>query len=145
MATYRDMTPWSDSCVSSDGQLIAVGWLGPGVEFANGRVAPEFFQRFKQLMAERFVPPGLPLSPGVASCPLCQFDPAMGNGVLFVPDGQRMFVTPFLAVHYVATHYYRPPDEFIDAVSTCPSTGTRDYRVQFLQAGGRQLMKVQGG
>jgi len=134
------MTPWPEAGTAKEGQLIAVGWLHRNQKLVSGSVSAEFFERFKQLMSQRFIPPALPICVGVDACPFCQFDAAMGNGILFVPDDRRMFVVPELAVHYVAAHHYRPPNEFIEAVSRCPPPRTRDYRVQFLRAGGRHLV-----
>ena len=41
---------------------------------------------------------------------------SVGANNLFVPDGERAFVSPSLIVHYIDSHGYKPPAAFQAAV-----------------------------
>jgi hypothetical protein len=39
-----------------------------------------------------------------------------------------LFVAPEMVAHYVEAHHYRPPAQFITAVTESPLPGTDEYR-----------------
>lgn len=121
--------------------LVAIGWLGAASNYSRGEVSRVFFEKLKLLVHHRFEPMAFA---GVHQCELCQFDGPCAAGNLFVPDDNRIFVCPELVVHYIATHRYRPPTAFEEAVMRCPIPGGRDYRVEFLRAGGKFLLRRGG-
>lgn len=118
--------------------LRAIGWLTKDKPFAIGKMDPDAFAKLKELMQAPWQPM---VTLGVHECALCQFDAPCGNANLFVPNGNVLFVCPELIVHYIATHHYRPPDEFITAVTNCPLTSTMLYKKLFLESGGRTLVR----
>src|SRR6478609_8700235 len=89
--------------VSSDPHCLAVGWLEPDQDFARGDVAPEFFERLCQLLVE---PWSFVACAGVHRCGFCRFTggvsasfknhriSGVGNGLLFVPSGATIYVSP---------------------------------------------------
>jgi hypothetical protein len=50
-----------------------------------------------------------------------------GNGALYIPTADCVYVAPLMIVHYVREHSYRPPEEFMAAVLECPAQGSADY------------------
>ncbi len=65
---------------------------------------------------------------GLHACDLCpRHKAATGAANLFVPALAAVFVAPELILHYVTQHSYRPPDEFITAVTNCPPMKSEDY------------------
>ena len=121
--------------------LRAVGWLTNDRPFATGRMESDVFAKLKELMHAPWQPM---IASGVHECQLCQFDRPCGHANLFIPNGDVIFVCPELIVHYVASHHYRPPDEFIAAVKNCPLTSTMHYKKLLLESGGRPLVLKTG-
>jgi hypothetical protein len=46
---------------------------------------------------------------------------------LLVPTREFLYVAPELVVHYIEDHGYRPPDQFLEAVQTCPEQGSVEF------------------
>lgn len=75
---------------------------------------------------------------GIHQCELCRDDQATllskrgdryvrGNGALYIPTADCVYIGPLMIVHYVREHSYRPPEEFMAAVLECPAQGSADY------------------
>jgi hypothetical protein len=47
---------------------------------------------------------------------------------LFIPHRGFVFVAPGRVDHYIEVHQYLPPESFIDALLTCPSPLSVEYR-----------------
>ena len=140
MASFRDLQPLS--YFGGEHELLrAVGWLGADQDFQKGAVAPELVEKLKSLLREPFQPVAFA---GPHECELCQFDAPSGSSNVFVPGDGIIYVMPELAIHYMAAHHYKPPEEFQQAVLDCPPMGTLDYRRAFLQNGGRSLIAPAG-
>jgi hypothetical protein len=121
--------------------LVAVGWLGTEAAFETGRVSEPFFGRLKNLCSAPWQPV---VSFGFHVCELCQFDtPAFSDNV-FIPYQGKIYVAPVAIVHYIAAHWYRPPQIFVDAVLTCPAIQSMDYKKAILANGGRGLVTRHG-
>ena len=137
MATIQDL----DTChlfARSETLPIAIGWLGKGSDFGKGPVEEGLFRRLCELCAAPWQPA---VSAGVHRCELCQFDPPVFSGCVFVPNLGRIFVAPVGIVHYVSTHWYRPPEVFVDAVLVCPPMRSMEYKKALLAGGGRTLVR----
>ena len=137
MTSTRDLDPCRYLPVETDA-LMAVGWLTRESRFETGSVPEPFFRKLSELCA-------MPWQPMVASgfhvCELCQFDgPRFGDN-LFVPYAGRIYVAPVGIVHYVASHWYRPPQIFVDAVLACPPIKSMAYKKALLANGGRDLVR----
>jgi hypothetical protein len=120
--------------------VLAVGWLR---FFTFRRGATPL--RFRQLLAELCV--RLPIEHVTKGLHFCNVDtcwwrwlvfrrsppgtlvriPA-GSGVILVPgrDG-KVYCAPELIEHYVSSHRYRPPKEFIEAVLALDGPGGLDW------------------
>ncbi len=124
------------------GNLVAVGWLGRGVRFETGPVSRDFLEKLQRLLVNPWEPV---VSPGLHECDLCQFNgPAFGRN-LFVPHRGRIYVAPEAVAHYVETHWYRPPNEFISAVEPCPEMKSMAYKKALLENGGRPIIQAMRG
>jgi hypothetical protein len=136
MPAIRDLEPCRYIPVECDA-LVAVGWLGKEVSFETGPVGERFFRKLKDLCADPWQPV---MSLGFHLCELCQFDPPAFSAHVFVPFQGRIYVAPVAIVHYIATHWYRPPEVFIDAVLACSPIRSMDYKKAILANGGRNLV-----
>jgi hypothetical protein len=120
MPYFEDMTvdPLSGS--------IRVGWLSAEHPFPTGSVDSTFVKRLGLLYVRR-----VRQTRGFHACPFCgerQFGLAveikgesirLGSAEIEVFDAEgRRFAAPDLIYHYIKSHSYLPPNEFIRAV--CP-------------------------
>lgn len=141
-----------DGFVSSDdpARLVHVGWLDRAHDFPRGEVPRPFFEKLIALCCD----PSEPFAAmGFHACDLHQFTAgpraitfagktvdALFRSNLFIPDGVRIFYAPSAIVHYVDAFFYRPPEDFIDAVMKCPPARSIEFKKLFLASGGSALM-----
>jgi hypothetical protein len=137
MAHIADLAPCTYLPVPSEA-LVAVGWLSRGAPFTNGQVASAVFEKLCALCLDPWQPVA---SAGVHACELCQFDAPRFRSNVFVPFQGRIYVAPVAITHYIAQHWYRPPDIFIAAVAECPPMNSMEYKKAILSHGGRSLVK----
>jgi len=126
MAYFEDL---SDYCYHRDGYLPGtrnVGWLDSKHDFPRQVPTQEFWSRLWEHAKISVVQ-----MRGLHFCELCEPRPRL---VYAIKDGVRLqlgsseirvlskrnkiYAAPTLIYHYVRTHDYRPPDEFIDALTT---------------------------
>jgi hypothetical protein len=137
MAAIKDLAPYS-YLPSECPALLAIGWLERESEFTRGNVPYEFFQKLSELCINPWQPI---VSVGLHHCSLCQFEPPAFENNVFVPYHGRIYVAPVGVVHYIAAHWYLPPQEFIQAVLACPPMRSLEYHKALLANGGRSLIK----
>ena len=122
---------------------VAVGWLDREMPFTTGPSDSVVFRRLQELLRDPFEPF---VAGGAHRCNLCQLDPEQSGGAnLLVPAEELLFVAPALILHYVNAHHYQLPISFAEAVLKCPDTRSTEYKRQFLQAGGREIMRLGQG
>ena len=136
MAAIRDLERCNEIPLSCD-VLLAVGWLGRESEFEKGPVSSAFHEKLITLCADPWQPV---VSAGFHRCELCQFEGPQSSDNVFVPFEGKIYVAPVGVVHYVASHWYKPPQIFIDAVLACPPMGSMEYKKAILANGGRGLV-----
>jgi hypothetical protein len=132
MTYYADLTPYEygPHPVPEGVEILNVGWLEPEHDFPTSDDAPDpvFLTNLITLAADHFSA----ATRGVHGCrhrhlfeENYQFEAVYGTRVLFLghaeirvvtPDG-RWLAAPTLVVHYVRDHGYRPPEEFVEAVT----------------------------
>lgn len=136
MAHYEDLSVCGFISPNANPECLAVGWLEPEHEFARGPVTLQFFERLCQLLVDpwTFVASG-----GVHRCGFCQFTGGgsatyknylingVGNGLLFIPSGPIIYVSPTNIAHYIDAHGYRPPEAYQRAVMECPDMRSLAY------------------
>lgn len=112
--------------------MVNVGWLDRSKPFAVGYVEPRLVDRMIELAKDPWN-----LTRGRHLCNLCPRpvlsggDPipwataltqdgeelVLGNGEIHVQAAERIvYSAPTLIVHYVESHQYLPPDEFLGAL-----------------------------
>lgn len=109
----KDLTPYTYSHIEGLEGALAVGWLeGDDLSHNTGKVSLEVIKLLKEYKV-------LNLRMGVHMCEYCSEDSktiANGNGEIWVVKGNKTYIAPYLIIHYIEEHNYKPPEEFIDAV-----------------------------
>jgi len=121
------------ACMIAHGDHVrAIGWLSDQHPFPTGDTPPEFLTRLNEFCRRWY--DGLePLAwtwrafLGAHDCELCGRSKASGN--IGVPAGSVLFAAPQLVAHYVESHRYAPPADFVTAVLSAPLPGTPEYAV----------------
>lgn len=115
-------------------RLIAIGWLEKGHAFATGPTPIDLVKKL-QLLREDFSRTfSYVLFRGLHSCSLCEGEgrtPAPlehSSANLFIPFQGLVFAAPGRIDHYVETHFYGPPNDFVTAVMACPLPSTLEFR-----------------
>jgi|HubBroStandDraft_6_1064221.scaffolds.fasta_scaffold334625_2 hypothetical protein len=158
-ATLRTLTHVPDlvECklpeIADTSNLRAVGWLARWHDYARGEVSAEFMGALVGLLVE----PWQPLEyDGVHQCPFCRFTGgpgtvrfgfttvSVGNSNLFVPAKDVIYVAPSLIAHYVDAHDYAPPEQFQQAVLTCPAMRSFAY-LKAIRERSRSLVAARRG
>jgi hypothetical protein len=138
MTAIKDLE-WCSYISSESDALLAVGWLGSDYDFEKGPVPLDFHQKLKKLCANPWQPFA---SAGLHRCELCQFEGPSFSANIFVPFGGKIYVAPVGILHYIASHWYKPPVVFINAVLACPLMDTMEYKQALLANGGRGLLAL---
>jgi hypothetical protein len=115
--------------IAAGPHVRAVGWLDLEHEFSKGEPQAEFvtkLQRFVEQWEESARLLGFPQLLGGHTCEFC--GNAHGTGDFGIPFGDLLFVAPTLILHYIGSHQYLPPSDFITAVRRSPTPGSWRYR-----------------
>jgi hypothetical protein len=138
MAAIKDLDPCHYLPLECTA-LRAIGWLATGSEYTRGSASSEFVQKLKELCADPWQPM---VSAGRHECELCQFEAPAFSGNVFVPHQGSIYVAPVAIVHYIAAHWYLPPESFIHGVLACPPMRSLEYHKALLANGGRSLVRA---
>ncbi|MEY9887178.1 hypothetical protein ABIA35_001666 [Catenulispora sp. MAP12-49] len=141
MTYFPDLAPYDylPDTVPEGVELLTVGWLEPGREFAvsEGDPDPLFWDNLVALAADHTVA----VTRSVHACRFrhlfeadYQYRAVYGTRVLYLGSAEirvvaadgRQLTAPTLVVHYVRDHGYQPPAEFVEAVAAmrvapCPA------------------------
>lgn len=128
MTVYTDLSPYEYQDHDPAHRMVNVGWLGRGTAFETGVTTPEFRQEVLELIAHQDVN----LTRGWHLCEFCDAEPGIEvacesaqGGKVFLGHSEIhvlgaddvVYAAPTMVYHYVDEHGYRPPQQFIDAVS----------------------------
>lgn len=118
----------TETGIASGPRIRAIGWLSNRHSFPTGDSSEDFVKMLRVICARwgdggRAL--GWPCACGLHTCELCGKFHASGN--VGVPTDSVLFVAPEMVLHYVEQHRYRPPQEFVDAVLSCPLPGSPEY------------------
>jgi hypothetical protein len=103
----------------------AIGWLEVGYPFTRGPVPGDILATLKAQVVKAYQ---VAYHMGFHECSLCpEGRQRTGLDNLMVPTRGLLYVAPELVVHYIEDHGYRPPDEFLVAVQTCPEQGSAEF------------------
>jgi hypothetical protein len=159
MAYFKDLSECEYLPCSDNLGFRAVGWLRRGEEYTKGEVASEFFESLLVLLQNPWTPPIVTV--GVHGCELCQFCggraefschfgevsrrhyrfSGVGTGIIFVPNGGTLFISPSSIAHYIDAHGYCPPSEFQQAVADCPDMKSSAYLRKLLTTPAREWLQ----
>jgi hypothetical protein len=137
MTHFRDLTPYSYGAAKNCSELHArnIGWLAAGVEFPR---APPLDAQFVERLW-RFCKVSIGQTRGLHECELCcsrEANVAQRNGedlllgsaeIRVILDEGQLYAAPNLIFHYVASHNYSPPPEFVEAVLMAPCPPEESY------------------
>ena len=110
---YReDLSPCRVIPVELESTAHSIGWLDQNYPFPTGETPRKFGSILRRLAKDI-----KNTMWGFHECEFCEGKRYQGAGEIHVvgPDG-AIYVAPQLIVHYIETHNYLPPQEFIDAV-----------------------------
>jgi hypothetical protein len=141
MPYIPDLTPCSDFG-EGGGPMLAVGWVDRRHPVTRGTVDPAFVARLVELLVDPWQPSQ---TLGWHDCTFCRLTRgpttfeyggakvAVGISNLFVPGRRYLYIAPSLILHFMDSHGYAPPAEFIEAVLDCPPMRSAEY-TQALEA-----------
>lgn len=138
MTYFADLTPfaYNGQNENTDRPTLNAGWLDVSQLHPMGETSPEFQDRLFDFCLPEYM---VHLCRGYHECQFCQNPSYMitvergyktadlGNGEIRVIGTSAIYAAPTLIYHYVVTHHYRPPKEFIEAVLTSPSPASEEY------------------
>lgn len=134
MTYYKDLSEYG----YHDGMFYRpgtrnVGWLGLGHEFEQAEPSDEILDRLWS-----FCKISVAQMRGIHECEFCRDDSyyaerkgealLLGSSEIRVFSyGGEIYAAPTLIYHYVRSHNYRPPDEFIRALREGPAPESQEY------------------
>jgi hypothetical protein len=128
MPYYEDLTEYVYSKRSELG-AVSVGWLDANHEFRKGQVAADVLLKIGEFWKDP-----INRTRGYQHCVFCKDYPVreligasgepthLGDAEICIRSAQKAYVCPTLIFHYIVRHGYKPPDEFLDAVSSASRT-----------------------
>ena len=117
MTYFPDLTPYAYTPPQED-DVLNVGWLDSSFQFEQGVTSHDFHEALRRLTDNPIL-----LHRGFHVCQFCESNSehavtaGTGNGQIRVMGQDRKwYAAPTLVYHYVISHHYLPPQEFIEAV-----------------------------
>jgi hypothetical protein len=134
MTFYEDLSTYTyhDSAFYRPG-TNNVGWLGLGHEFERAELPNELLNIVWTFCRKSFAQ-----TRGIHQCEFCNDDSSyaerdgerllLGTSEIrvFSPT-QEIYAAPTLIYHYMKSHFYKPPDQFIAAIKQGPSPESPEY------------------
>ena len=109
----KDLSPYTYSKRKGLEDAISVGWLeGDDMTYNHGETPKELVSLLKGYKTQNRMM-------GSHKCEYCsQYGTSIpnGNGEIWVFNGDKFYIAPYLIIHYIEKHGYKPPQEFIEAV-----------------------------
>jgi hypothetical protein len=113
---FQDMSPYVYLCDEPLPNVYNVGWLDTDHPFPRGTVSERFLSNLQQHCKTL-----VRHTRGPFPCPFCDWTGLIecGSAEVWIKGKENVvFAAPSLIYHYITSHGYRPPQEFIDAVET---------------------------
>jgi len=132
---FIDGTPYSYLPVAAgDPVPLNVGWLDAHHEFRKTKHPDDLSNKLAWLCVNA----ESQATRGIHICELCprmndgyyrlqipkREDFLLGNAEIRISSAKAIYAAPNLILHYVADHYYSPPDDFIEAVLALPDSNS---------------------
>ena len=135
MTYFKDLTIYSYHCERQWPMQNNVGWLGPGQLFPTWKPSEGVLDLLWNYCKVR-----IKQTRGLHDCHMCwewgaphQFSwkgegQHLGSAEIRVFSNRgTIFAAPNLIFHYVSDHGYRPPEEFLEALSETPCPPDPEY------------------
>lgn len=135
MAYFKDLQliRYHEGChdaVNWKSPLLAIGWLERPHEFPQGNCPNEVLLKISELRQQfRDAFPADSFR-GLHDCSICEApeDHLLESHInLFIPGDNVIFDVPGRIDHFIESHQYLPPIEFIEALLNCPDPNTEAY------------------
>jgi hypothetical protein len=130
---YSDLKPYRYCLPVALDDVVTIGWLSPLETFPTA----DADQKLVQSLAELSVSHRVNKTRGYHLCEFCKSPQPielklhtrgllLGSAEMWIPsqDESVIYAAPDLIVHYVNVHKYRPPQEFLDAVTNARARPT---------------------
>lgn len=101
---YDDLT---DYTYSRKNGRVNIGWLDSSKDYTKGKVDEDIIKKLKTIKPSESYK-------GSHSCPFC--NKARGSRDYEVSGNGKIYCYPELLIHYIESHEYMPPEEFLTAV-----------------------------
>lgn len=112
MAFFEDLTPYTYHHPEKESPgTVNVGWLDRRHPFSTGRTSVQFQTKLERLCQRPYK-----VHRGFHTCPFC--GGSRSHTEIRVCGEERVYAAPRMIYHYVVIHQYRPPAEFIKAVTS---------------------------
>ena len=127
----RFRAPFHSDCWRAP--LLGIGWLEHPHAFTRGFATNGLFEKLEQFVDSAEPHFAQYHSRGLHVCSLCDNKTRETRLIpfsffeLLVPGADVIYVAPGAVLHYVKSHYYVPPTDFMDAIEKCPPYGSREF------------------
>ncbi len=108
--------------------LYAVGWIESGSPFNQGHMEYEPKVKLLRMKEQSEKSCFFAGYRGTHHCSICGKDIYGSHKHLLVPGENCIYVASGGIVHYVYKHSYMPPEEFMNAIMSCPEVHSNEYR-----------------
>lgn len=122
---YEDLTECDYFGEEYSKTLIAVGWLENGKPYRKGESPKGILEKLYEFsktpgMYEMFL--------GYHICDFCDFvNVNLGATAILIAHKNKVYICPALIIHYIESHQYLPPSEFIEAVENYDHQSAMEY------------------
>ncbi len=111
---YKDLTPYEYDNAGRQGlhgKCLNIGWIGKD-NFEKGEVSESFLR--KLIDVENSDAYTIARHKGSHTCEIC--GQRLGSSVKKIGPKEKYYTFPSKTSHYVESHNYKPPQEFIDTI-----------------------------
>lgn len=135
MTYFADLTPYTYR--PGEKNTYNIGWLTAEKKFSKGKTSKEFQEILTDFCQN---PPQQYATCGYHPCEFC--GRILGGSEIRIVGDEKIFAAPVLIFHYVITHSYRPPQEFIDAVMSAPLPDSDEVIERYGRKGRHAFPKI---
>jgi len=142
MAYFKDLSLYSYSKgETSILPAFNIGWLSKDQSFIAGETSQQFREKLYGFCVDENL---VLVMRGFHKCEFCELSydewlkthpdygksakfMGLGTGEIRVIGKSVIYAAPSLIYHYISTHDYMPPQEFIEAILTGPQPGSTEH------------------
>lgn len=134
-----DLVRYHDgSCCADDWHcpLLAIGWLEKDHDYPSGICSSQVVERLAELRPMFAAAFPAHSFRGWHICSMCSEKTELLHDShinLFIPGHEVIYLATGRVDHYINTHSYVPPMEFVDALMMCPDPRSAEYQSALLR------------